>query len=144
MYLFCISQSGLSSVRSAYNRALENWQLQDQILRQYPPSEHRHVLAQLLHNLQATSKCHESLDAQVCKVEAQMGITEGDRWKPDHPRRMAVLEDINCRAYNESVDNLERLVVMRLFELTKLNQSGTGKMSIFLICCFPGLNCFSI
>lgn len=115
-----------------YNQALEEWESQDRALYQYPPSEHRQILAQLLHRLQVTTKRRDLLYAQLCKVEAQMGIAECDRWKPNHPRRMAVVEDTNCRAYNEALDKLEYLVVMRLFELTKLNQSGTGKIYLFL------------
>lgn len=60
-----------------------------------------------------------------------MNIKEEDRWTSGHPRRVAVVQDINHRAYNDALDNLERLVVMRLFELTKLNQSGTGKNICF-------------
>jgi hypothetical protein len=33
---------------------------------------------------------------------------------------------MKTRSYNQALDNLEALIVARLFELTKMNMSGTG------------------
>ncbi|KIJ24803.1 hypothetical protein M422DRAFT_129696, partial [Sphaerobolus stellatus SS14] len=48
------------------------------------------------------------------------------RWGAHHPKRLAVVEWMTKREYHAALDNLERLVVQRLFELTKLNMSSTG------------------
>jgi hypothetical protein len=36
-------------------------------------------------------------------------------------------------SYERALDELERLIVMRLFELTKMSTSGTGKLFLFTL-----------
>lgn len=65
-------------------------------------------------------------DEQLAKLEQQLDITE--RWTADSAEYVNVTEFIQRRKYLKAVDTLEALVVQRLFELTKMNQSGTGTL----------------
>lgn len=56
--------------------------------------------------------------------ENQMGLTE--HWSPMDPRRVAAQSRITHRRFHQAADDVERLVVMRLLELTKLQMSGLG------------------
>ena len=48
-------------------------------------------------------------------------------WLPDSDSYKATQTLLVERSYRRAVDNLERLVVQRLFELTKLGMNGVGK-----------------
>lgn len=50
-----------------------------------------------------------------------------DTWTADFPEYIRIQEYIKNKKYLRAVDTLEALVVQRLFELTKLNHSGTGE-----------------
>ncbi|KAF8578460.1 hypothetical protein K439DRAFT_1638825 [Ramaria rubella] len=63
---------------------------------------------------------------QLTEVESKLGISPDCRWTHDHPRRQATATWMSHADYNRVLDKLEWLIVMRLFELTKLNHSGTG------------------
>lgn len=54
-----------------------------------------------------------------------MGIDE--HWGPNHPERIQAQSRITHRLFFKAVDDVERLVVMRLLELTKLQMNGLGK-----------------
>jgi hypothetical protein len=54
-----------------------------------------------------------------------MGIEQ--RWGPDHPERIKAQSRIMHRLFFKALDDVERLVVMRLLELTKLQMNGLGK-----------------
>lgn len=56
--------------------------------------------------------------------EAKLGISA--RWTADSPQYIAASKSIAKRVYNSSVDKLEALVISRMFELSKMNQAGTG------------------
>ncbi|KAH7908745.1 hypothetical protein BJ138DRAFT_1203757 [Hygrophoropsis aurantiaca] len=56
--------------------------------------------------------------------EQQMGIEE--RWSVDLPERIQAQSRITNKLFHKAVDDVERLVVMRLLELTKLQMSGLG------------------
>ncbi|KAG1886605.1 hypothetical protein F4604DRAFT_1877835 [Suillus subluteus] len=53
-----------------------------------------------------------------------MGIEE--RWMMTHPERVRAQSRIANMQYHKALDDVERLVVMRLLELTKLQMSGLG------------------
>ncbi|KAG1840347.1 hypothetical protein F4604DRAFT_1885091 [Suillus subluteus] len=53
-----------------------------------------------------------------------MGLTE--HWSPTDPRRVAAQSRITHRSFHKAADDVERLVVMWLLELTKLQMSGLG------------------
>ena len=52
------------------------------------------------------------------------------RWLPDSEIYKATQKLLVERSYRRAIDNLERLVVQRLFELTKLGMNGVGKLCI--------------
>jgi len=100
---------------------------QDQVIRDTPPEKIRQALASLSRQLTITTRNLETCTEHVSVLEERQGILLTERWGCDHPRRIATAEHLNSQDYHKAIDNLERLVVMRLFELTKLNQSGTGE-----------------
>ncbi|KAG2048996.1 hypothetical protein BDR06DRAFT_864650, partial [Suillus hirtellus] len=51
-----------------------------------------------------------------------MGIEQ--RWGPDHPEHIKVQSHIMHHLFFKAFDDIERLVVMRLLELTKLQMNG--------------------
>ncbi|KAJ7619742.1 hypothetical protein FB45DRAFT_1033581 [Roridomyces roridus] len=60
----------------------------------------------------------------LADIEQELGITT--RWTPTSPSYIAAEEEARSLEYQRALDRLELLVVERLFELTKMNQSGTG------------------
>ena len=80
-------------------------------------TKHKHTFA--------LKKLHLCLD-EVRDIEAYLEIADSERWTSDHPQRQAVADTMNKHDYHKALDDVEHLVVMRLFELTKLNQAGTG------------------
>ncbi|KAG1844617.1 hypothetical protein DFJ58DRAFT_731138 [Suillus subalutaceus] len=58
----------------------------------------------------------------VDDFETRMGIEE--RWMMTHPERVRAQSRIANVQYHKAVDDVERLVVMRLLELMKLQMSG--------------------
>ncbi|KAG1876937.1 hypothetical protein C8R48DRAFT_745440 [Suillus tomentosus] len=71
----------------------------------------------------ATNKRDQKLEI-VMHYKHQMALDS--RWGPDHPERMKAQSRITNRLFHKAVDDVERLVVMRLLELTKLQMSGLG------------------
>lgn len=78
---------------------------------------------------QATTLNHVTCaEENLKRIEQQLGVTE--TWTASCALYIETKAFIqNCK-YLRAVDNLERLVVQRLFELTKMNLSGTGKSYI--------------
>ncbi|TDL14847.1 hypothetical protein BD410DRAFT_701546, partial [Rickenella mellea] len=68
----------------------------------------------------------EEAERRVSEVEVKLELSPEDRWDENNEDYRATLKYIKQRKYQLAVDKLERLVVQRLFELTKLNISGTG------------------
>jgi len=64
----------------------------------------------------------------VLRFEEENMIAQ--RWLPMSQEYLNALKLMTERQYRRSLDNLERLVVQRLFELAKLGQSGVGKFHI--------------
>ena len=67
---------------------------------------------------------HNRLLLQVLELEVQMGITK--RWTPEMKEYAETARYINERQYHRALNNLQRLVTQRLFELHRLNLSGVG------------------
>ncbi|KAI0040617.1 hypothetical protein FA95DRAFT_1502561 [Auriscalpium vulgare] len=65
----------------------------------------------------------ENKDVQVESLENQLGLT-GERWSEESEEYRAVKAQMVERKYRRALDELERLIVQRLFELTKLNMAG--------------------
>ncbi|KAI5991914.1 hypothetical protein EDD15DRAFT_2388404 [Pisolithus albus] len=60
----------------------------------------------------------------VQDLEGRLGITR--HWVPEDEEWQAAARLVANRKYQRALDNIERLVVSRIFELSKMNQSGTG------------------
>ena len=61
----------------------------------------------------------------VANIQELLGIQ--DRWEIGGAEYNHWKEEALIMKYRAAIDELERLVVMRLFELAKLGMSGTGK-----------------
>jgi len=71
----------------------------------------------------------QNCEEYVANLETQLNIEE--RWTEDSPDYKHNREQVALWDYYEALDELERLVVQRLFELSKLGMSGTGKPSVY-------------
>lgn len=60
----------------------------------------------------------------VLDMELRMGT---QRWEPSTPQYQATVKYIAERKYHRALNKVHRLVVLRLFELHKMNLSQTGK-----------------
>lgn len=49
------------------------------------------------------------------------------RWTPDHPDYVASVQYVKHRAFIRVVEELEGVIVQRLFELAKANLASTGR-----------------
>ena len=67
---------------------------------------------------------HQTILRQVQMLELAMGIQR--RWQPADPQYIETARHIAERKYRRALDELQRLVVQRLFELNTMNIAGTG------------------
>jgi hypothetical protein len=58
-----------------------------------------------------------------------MGIDK--RWDPSSPEYLETLGYLSMRTYQRALEELQRLVIQRLFELHKMNISATGGYSCY-------------
>ncbi|TFY51052.1 hypothetical protein EVJ58_g10764 [Rhodofomes roseus] len=65
-----------------------------------------------------------SLSVQLADMEVKMGIER--RWDVTDREYVEMMQYIDERRFHQALNNLQRLVVQRLFELHKLNLSQTG------------------
>lgn len=70
-------------------------------------------------------------EEELCRYEEEHAIDT--RWLPDSDSYKATRKLLVERSYRTAVDNLERLVVQRLFELTKLGMNGVGESMLFML-----------
>jgi len=71
---------------------------------------------------------------KVQSLETRMGIAQ--RWEPEMEQWKAAAKKVSLRRYQRCLDKLEGLVVARIFELTKMNQSNTGVRILSLVLAF--------
>lgn len=64
----------------------------------------------------------------VQALESRLGIHP--RWNPESPEWQEAGRLVSMRKYRRALDTLEGLIVARLFELSKMNRSQTGKCAI--------------
>ena len=81
----------------------------------------------------AAFKRWRALDEEATIFELELQLAE--RWHPSSVSFTYMLGELDKRKYRRAVDNLERLVVQRLFELSKLGMSGIGKYMRLRIRC---------
>ena len=60
-------------------------------------------------------------------MEKRLNVTS--RWLPGSEEWKAAAEKVSMRQYQRCLDTLEGLIVARMFELTKMNMSQTGKLA---------------
>ncbi|KAG1873164.1 hypothetical protein F4604DRAFT_1880999 [Suillus subluteus] len=65
-----------------------------------------------------------TIQQEVISMEVKMGITNW--WQPSSPEYQAMMKYMSNHQYQCALDNLQHLVVQRLFELQRLNISQTG------------------
>ena len=70
---------------------------------------------------------------RVEDLEDQLGIEPTDRWATDRREYVEMLEYSRQRQFIRAVEELENLVVQRLFELSKANLASTGEV-VTLLC----------
>lgn len=64
----------------------------------------------------------------VGELEEKLGIAE--TWTEAHPDYISTMQYMRSHKFRRVLDNLQRLVVQRLFELSKANMAGTGISSL--------------
>jgi hypothetical protein len=60
----------------------------------------------------------------VVEMEVKMSITA--RWQPSSAEYINAVQYLGRRKYEKALDHLQKLVVQRLFELHRMNQSQNG------------------
>lgn len=76
------------------------------------------------HALEAHAKQLSAVHALENKLDIHIRWTIGsDTWKDAEKK-------VKMRNYQRCIDSVEGLVVARMFELTKMNMSQTGKISV--------------
>ncbi|KAJ3514979.1 hypothetical protein NMY22_g14574 [Coprinellus aureogranulatus] len=66
----------------------------------------------------------ERVSKEVIAMELKLGITT--RWDPTMTEYLETLQYMNKRKFHKALDDLQKLVVQRLFELHRLGLSGIG------------------
>lgn len=61
---------------------------------------------------------------QVIQKEEEMGLSR--RWTPLDPEYIEAAQRMNEKKYRDTLEKLHGLVIQRLWELHKMNLSGTG------------------
>ena len=87
------------------------------------------VLLDARRNIDAAYARLQNVEAYIHILETQLGIAE--HWKIGGEEYRKYQQETVLVDYREALDELERLVVQRLFELAKLGMSRTG-ISIML------------
>ncbi|KAG1770315.1 hypothetical protein EV702DRAFT_978258 [Suillus placidus] len=73
----------------------------------------------------------QNTEALTSHIETQLAIEE--RWTVGGDNYKKYKEEASLQKYHVALNELERLVVMRLFELSKLSLSGTGKSTLWYL-----------
>lgn len=74
------------------------------------------------------SQKHDLAAIQV--LESKLNVTQC--WTLDHVEWQQASERVSMQRYQCCIDTLEGLIVARMFELTKMNMSQTGKSPCIL------------
>lgn len=81
--------------------------------------------------IKALSKKMSMAESEVEWLEKQLGFV-GKQWLCDSEEYQGAVTKIEQQLYCKAVNELERLVVQQLFELGKLNMSGTGEWNCLI------------
>ncbi|KAI0085002.1 hypothetical protein BDY19DRAFT_987285 [Irpex rosettiformis] len=69
---------------------------------------------------------YDRIHLEICELEVKMDIPRSQRWTPANSRYIKALRYMKERTYHCALDKLQKLVVLCLFELHKLNLSQTA------------------
>ncbi len=85
-----------------------------------------------------TTQAHWAVAEElVLQMEEDLDIEH--RWLPKSAEYQGALQELQSRKYRLALDNLERLVIQRMFELTKLGMSGIGECNQYAHCVSNGV-----
>jgi len=79
-------------------------------------------------NRRIAAERHNQVLQEVITMEVKMGIS--NCWQPADAQYIETLKYMSERNYHKTLDNLQRLVIQRLFELNRLNLVRTGMLFI--------------
>ena len=105
------------------------------VLTEVAPAHVHAALLQARHRIDSAYTKLQNAETLVCSIETNLNIHE--RWTSSSPEYKKFHEEHVLTNYRTALDALERLVVMRLFELAKMSTSGTGME----LCCIHTLVC---
>jgi hypothetical protein len=109
--------------RAATNNALTN------ITAPMTSSQLHNLVLQARHRVDSAYTKLQNAETLTCEIENNLNIQE--RWTISSPEYQKFHEENIRTDYQTALDELERLVVMRLFELTKMSMSGTGMLCLY-------------
>jgi len=81
----------------------------------------------------AAERRFRSQQDRVEDLEDQLGIKPMDCWTMDRHEYVQMLEYSRQRQFIRAVEELENLVVQRLFELSKANLASTGEVVSYTV-----------
>ncbi|KAG1743994.1 uncharacterized protein EDB91DRAFT_1236582 [Suillus paluster] len=93
------------------------------------PSQNSYV-AELSHTCKLETQQHylaekvDTVQREVLVMEVKMGISQ--HWEPSSPEYQATMKYMTTQEYHCTLDNLQWLMVQRLFELQRLNVAQTA------------------
>ncbi|KAG1769947.1 hypothetical protein EV702DRAFT_978318 [Suillus placidus] len=87
--------------------------------------EINNALAQARIHVDSSYAKLQHAEGLVAHIKTRLAVDQ--RWEIGAPEYEHYKEEASLGKYHTALDKLERLVVMRLFELSKLSLSGTGK-----------------
>ncbi|KZV79485.1 hypothetical protein EXIGLDRAFT_631945 [Exidia glandulosa HHB12029] len=87
---------------------------------------HNELITKLEREKRNADRDVDSAEASARLYEEKLAIPAGHRWTDSHKEWHGTIMYIFQRQFRRALDNLERLVVQRLFELTKANMSDTS------------------
>jgi hypothetical protein len=98
------------------------------------PAENKKVINKATRTISSAHRKWQAAENLVLAIEDKLDILT--RWLPVHPEYVAVVAASGERQYKSALDEIECLVVQRLFELTKLNLMSTGETYHRLSLCY--------
>jgi hypothetical protein len=100
----------------------------NQVLTAISPADIQKTLLHARNRVDSAYTKLQTAETLVCSIEMNLSIQE--QWTVCSPEYIKFREETVLTNYRAALDELERLVVMRLFELAKISVSGTGMCSV--------------
>ncbi|KAJ6510472.1 hypothetical protein C8R45DRAFT_1050270 [Mycena sanguinolenta] len=127
-----LPKRGEETVEMEYVRKLMNLQESQTKLRSILSAEKASMADSISFNPAPVSQvaCRHTIERRnhdlelVQDLEARLDVSS--RWTSASPEWVSAVKEIKDLKYQEALDQVEKIIVVRLFEMTKANQSGTG------------------